>query len=277
LGRVLVDWVHLSAHMFAMCAKDRIPPSSNTVINSKVWLKYYLPQHPWMVLRSNELYQPSSLEAWPAHERQLVDTGTANNGIRPPLPPRASLTSVSGFVQIPYGGLHSKAQLSQIRILSSRQLPRHHFQIHIEIQTRYYPKQEIHIAYKNPVLHGYGALHRAPTSVRTLVSAAPERKTHVSQTVVVCRQHTFTTTNPPSHPIINPPLSPNAFRRCGSCQIPILTSVLPASMPLKRAIGPRPSSLGVTPPPCAASEVTHLLLFSRHLSSSHMTSLSLNY
>jgi hypothetical protein len=46
-------------------------------------------------------------------------------------------------------------------------------------------------------LHGAGAPHRAPTSVRTFTSVANIQQTHVLSDLVVCRQHTKPTTSPP--------------------------------------------------------------------------------
>jgi hypothetical protein len=46
-------------------------------------------------------------------------------------------------------------------------------------------------------LHGTGAPHRAPTSVRTFTSAAKMRQTQVPSDMVVCCQHKKPTTNPP--------------------------------------------------------------------------------
>ena len=44
--------------------------------------------------------------------------------------------------------------------------------------------------------HGAGALSRAPPSVRTFPSDVREKQTQVPSDLVVCRQHTLTTSNP---------------------------------------------------------------------------------
>jgi hypothetical protein len=56
-----------------------------------------------------------------------------------------------------------------------------------------------------PPLHGTGALHRAPQSVRTFTSAANIHQTHVPLDLVVCRQHT----QPARNHTTNPTLKPN--------------------------------------------------------------------
>jgi hypothetical protein len=54
-----------------------------------------------------------------------------------------------------------------------------------------------------------GVPHRALPSVRTFMSAANEHQTHAPSDMVVCSQHTKSTTTPPPSLTINPPLTPN--------------------------------------------------------------------
>jgi hypothetical protein len=56
---------------------------------------------------------------------------------------------------------------------------------------------------QNSPLHGTGAPHRAPPSVRTFASAANIQQTQVPSYMVVCRQHTKSTTTPPLKPTTN--------------------------------------------------------------------------
>jgi hypothetical protein len=72
-----------------------------------------------------------------------------NNRYHPHVPPGAMIPPVNGSVDT-QGGTHYKAQLSKIRILSPRKLPRHQLQNYIAKQPQYYLTPKIVIDYKIP-------------------------------------------------------------------------------------------------------------------------------
>ena len=74
--------------------------------------------------------------------------------------------------------------------------------------------------------HGAGALTRAPPSVRTFPSDVREKQTQVPSDLVVCRQHTLTTSTPQSTYIHN--LSTTYMANCPSPTMS-LPSILPDS------------------------------------------------
>jgi hypothetical protein len=67
---------------------------------------------------------------------------------------------------------------------------------------------------QNFPLHGGGAPHRAPPSVRTFASAANIHQTHVPSYPVVCRQHTQPTTTPPLNHTTNLTTSTPYYKTC---------------------------------------------------------------